>query len=100
MKTFRNILFYYSLMLALAGYVSYEFSDSPFSSGVQFEIPETQTESESRECEERTHVEEYSHSNTPEIVGFFFLKKNECCFRSHFNPVDYTSLVWTPPKHS
>lgn len=100
MKIVKNILFYFVLTLALAGYISYEFSDSLLSSGIKPEALDNQAESESKECEEKTHTEEYENNYSPELKNFFFPKQEQYCFLSHFIPIDYTSLVWIPPKLS
>lgn len=100
MKTAKNLLFYFSLTLALAGYLNYEFSDTLLSANINLEILDNQTNSESRECEERTHAEEYPTTNSLELEGFFSSKQKQYCFHSLFIPNDFASLVWTPPKIS
>jgi hypothetical protein len=98
MKTLKNILVYFYLMFALVVYIGHEFSDSFFFSGIKHEILDTQTESESREYEERTHAEEYAHSNSPGLKRFYISKQKQYCIRSCFISFDYEPIVWTPPK--
>ena len=100
MKTLKNILFYCCIMFALSGYICYEFSNSFLTSDVKLEILDSQTESETRDSEERTHSEEYSHSNSHELLSFSLFKKMQYYTQLHIIPFGYKSLVWTPPKHA
>lgn len=96
----KKIMFYFCLTLTLTGYVSYELSDSFLSSEIKPEILNTHKEFESREGEESTQEVEYSHDHSPELKTFFSHKQKQCCFQSHFIPIDYTSMVWIPPNPS
>ena len=100
MKTLKNILFYISLMLALTSYISYEFYGSLLSSGIKLEIPDTQTESETREYEERIHAEEYAYSNSPELKIYYLSRPKQHCIQLLFVSFDYKPCVWIPPKHA
>ncbi len=100
MKTIKNILFYFSLTLAVSGYINCEFSDIFFSANINLETLDDQPESESREYEERAHAEEYSTSNSSELKDFPSSKQKQHYFYFLFIPNDFASLVWTPPKLS
>lgn len=100
MSTLKNILFYFIFVLAMSGYMNYEFSDSFLLTGTTFETQDTQSEPESRECEEKSHAEEYAQTNSPELPGFYFLGQEECGKQPNFISFEYKPVVWTPPKHA
>lgn len=98
MKTVKSILFYFGLTLALAGYVNYEFSDILLSANFNVETLDHESESESRESEERTYAEEHPTTDSPELEGFSSSIQKQDYFHTLFKLNDFASIVWTPPK--